>query len=49
LSAVARQHGATACFFNRDYEPYAITRDAGVTVALQTRGVMVRSFRVALE
>lgn len=45
LSAIARQHGATACFFNRDYEPYAITRDARATAALQTRGVTVRSFK----
>ena len=45
LTALAREHGATACFFNRDYEPYAVARDARVTAALQSRGLLVRSFK----
>ena len=45
LSAVAREHGATGCFFNRDYEPYAIARDARVTATLRSQGLLVRSFK----
>ena len=45
LPEIARQHGATACFFNRDYEPYAVTRDARVRSALEAIGLAVRSFK----
>ena len=45
LSAIAREHDAAACFFNRDYEPYAVARDARVTATLQSRGLLVRSFK----
>ena len=45
LGAVARQSGATACFFNRDYEPYAIARDARVTEVLHAQGLSVHSYK----
>ena len=41
LGALAERTGATALYFNRDYEPQAIERDARVTTALRARGMTV--------
>jgi len=43
LREIARRHRAAGLFFNRDYEPYAIARDARVTSVLQSEGVFVNS------
>jgi len=44
LIALAARVGATAVYFNRDYEPDAIARDERVTHALEAAGLEVRSF-----
>jgi deoxyribodipyrimidine photo-lyase len=44
LTALARRSGAQAVFFNEDYEPRAIARDARAAVALREAGVSVHSF-----
>jgi deoxyribodipyrimidine photo-lyase len=43
LPALATRLGATALYFNEDYEPSAIARDAAVTAALQRAGVRVEA------
>jgi deoxyribodipyrimidine photo-lyase len=42
LVKLARETGAEAVFWNKDYEPYARERDARVAVALQAAGVAAR-------
>jgi deoxyribodipyrimidine photo-lyase len=44
LRALARRTGASALYFNEDYEPDAIARDARVAAALEKDGLVVRSF-----
>jgi deoxyribodipyrimidine photo-lyase len=44
LAALAKRTGAGRLYFNRDYEPAAIQRDARVTAALEAEGVRVESF-----
>ena len=43
LPAFARRIGATAVFYNEDYDPQAIRRDALVTAALQRAGIAAHS------
>lgn len=45
MASLLRETGATALFFNRDYEPMARKRDATVTRMAQNLGVEVRSFK----
>ncbi len=40
--------GATAIYWNRRYEPWAVARDARIKSTLQARGIEVRSFNAAL-
>ncbi|HVA29610.1 MAG TPA: deoxyribodipyrimidine photo-lyase [Candidatus Baltobacteraceae bacterium] len=44
LLGLVRQTGASAVFFNEDYEPAAIARDARVTAALRNAGIDVHAF-----
>lgn len=44
LVAFAKRTGAVNVYFNRDYEPAAIERDARVTAALEAEGLRVESF-----
>ncbi len=48
LSQLAREHGATALHFNRDYTPAARARDAAITSALEGAGVAVTSHKDAM-
>lgn len=43
LQALAKRIGASDVYYNEDYEPQAIARDAAVTRALQEQGVRVHS------
>ena len=45
LLTLCRETQADAVFFNRDYEPYARTRDANVIAALTQAGIRVESFK----
>lgn len=45
LVALARETGADAVYFNRDYTPLARRRDRRVTEALRAAGVRVESFK----
>jgi deoxyribodipyrimidine photo-lyase len=45
MKSLLRETGATALFFNRDYEPMARKRDEAVTKMAQSLGVEVRSFK----
>lgn len=45
LARLAQITGAEAVYFNRDYTPAALRRDARVTRALQNTGTRVRSFK----
>jgi deoxyribodipyrimidine photo-lyase len=44
LGALAKRVGAQGIFFNVDYEPAALARDAEVRAALEKRGLAVASF-----
>jgi deoxyribodipyrimidine photo-lyase len=44
LGALAERVGASALYFNRDYEPAALARDARVAAALRSEGRAVESF-----
>jgi deoxyribodipyrimidine photo-lyase len=44
LPSFAKQIGAGAVFYNEDYDPAAIARDAAVTGALHRDGIEARSF-----
>ena len=48
LSALARETGATAVYWNRRYEPSLVERDAKAAEALSSEGVEVRTFNSAL-
>ena len=48
LDAAIAESGATAIFWNRCYEPYAIARDTAVKAALKARGLDIRSFNAGL-
>jgi deoxyribodipyrimidine photo-lyase len=43
LSRLARRIGAREVFYNEDYEPEAIARDASVTAALEQEGVVMHA------
>ena len=45
MQSLLKETGATALFFNRDYEPMARKRDAAVSKMAQSLGVEVRSFK----
>jgi deoxyribodipyrimidine photo-lyase len=45
LSQLARELGAQALYFNKDYTPAARARDARVTTALAQQGVRVAAFK----
>jgi deoxyribodipyrimidine photo-lyase len=44
LAAFAARCGATAVFYNRDYDPEMVARDERVGTALRARGVAVHAF-----
>ncbi len=48
LLQLARAHGASGVFWNRDYTPYAIRRDGEVKAALREAGLEARSFKDAV-
>ena len=48
LARLAQMAGAGAVYFNRDYTPAALRRDARVTQALQEAGVRTQSFKDAV-
>jgi deoxyribodipyrimidine photo-lyase len=48
LRAIARETGATHCFWNRLYEPAHIARDTGIKRALREDGLTVESHDAAL-
>jgi len=45
LLAVAREAGAGAVYWNRDYTAYAVRRDSAAKVALREAGLEARSFK----
>ena len=45
MRGLLKETGAQALYFNRDYEPYARTRDAAVEKMAVAMGVQVRSFK----
>jgi deoxyribodipyrimidine photo-lyase len=45
MSAVLREAGAQALYYNRDYEPYARERDAAVEKLARSLGVEVHSYK----
>lgn len=44
LRALAKECGAEAVFWNKDYEPFALKRDAAVTAMCRAEGLAVRDF-----
>ena len=48
LVRLARETGAAAVLTNRDYEPYAVSRDRRVAAALYSTGVHFESFKDAV-
>jgi deoxyribodipyrimidine photo-lyase len=48
LDAVIVESGATAVFWNRCYEPFAVARDKDIKTALKARGIAVESFNASL-
>ncbi len=48
LSALAKEVGANAVFWNRRYEPAIIARDAEIKTALRDEGIEAESFNAAL-
>jgi len=48
LPEFARKAGASAVFWNRCYEPFAIARDTAIKSALQGQGIEVQSFNAGL-
>jgi len=48
LPDLVKASGATAVFWNRCYEPYAIARDTAIKADLQKQGVEVQSFNGSL-
>jgi deoxyribodipyrimidine photo-lyase len=49
LAALAREAGASAVYFNRDYTPLARQRDEQVAAALRAAGCLVESFKDAVN
>jgi deoxyribodipyrimidine photo-lyase len=45
LPRLAQEIGAAAVFFNRDYTPYAVKRDARVQDRLRAQGLLVQSYQ----
>ncbi|MGB0747684.1 MAG: cryptochrome/photolyase family protein [Magnetospiraceae bacterium] len=48
LDAVSRETGATAIYWNRRYEPWAVARDKKIKAALSDRGLEVVSCQASL-
>ncbi len=48
LPKVARDLSATSVFWNRCYEPFALSRDASIKASLRNSGIDVRSFNGSL-
>jgi deoxyribodipyrimidine photo-lyase len=48
LLAVAKEYGANAVYWNRDYSPYAIERDRRLKAALKDAGLAAHSFKDAV-
>ncbi len=48
LLAVARESGAAGVYWNRDYTPYAISRDRAAKAALRAAGLAAHSFKDAV-
>ena len=48
LPAIIKKVGASAVYWNRCYEPFAVARDTELKVSLQKLGVEVRSFNGSL-
>ncbi len=48
LTQLARDTGASAITFNRDYSPYAVARDAQVSAAMQVQGCQVLQYQDAV-
>lgn len=48
IPALVRQHGVTAAFWNRRYDPAAAAIDAAIEAALTVSGVAVRTFQANL-
>ncbi len=48
LFAIARETGATAVYWNRQYEPAAIARDKTIKAALNAAGIRAESFKANL-
>ena len=44
LRQLAKESGAEAVFWNKDYEPFALKRDAAVAAMCQSEGLAVRDF-----
>ena len=48
LDALIRESGADAVYWNRRYEPWAVSRNARIKQALVSRGIAARSFNASL-
>lgn len=48
LPALARESGAAGVYWNRDYTPYATSRDTAIVDALRAAGLEARSFKDAV-
>lgn len=48
LESLAAETGASAVYWNRLYEPWAMRRDSAIKAALRTRGLTVESFNASL-
>lgn len=48
LDALVAETGAASVFWNRRYEPAAIARDTAIKKALETRGIVAKSFNASL-
>jgi deoxyribodipyrimidine photo-lyase len=48
LLALARAYSASGVYWNRDYSPYAISRDKAVKAALKEAGLEAKSFKDAV-
>jgi deoxyribodipyrimidine photo-lyase len=48
LDRLIAEHAAGAVYWNRRYEPWAITQDKAIKAALEGRGIRARSFNAAL-
>jgi deoxyribodipyrimidine photo-lyase len=48
IPALVKQTGATAIFWNRQYEPWAIARDTRIKDSLKANGIKAESFNASL-